>query len=174
MSNLALYTFGVLRGSYDSHELREFAEAAPTIFGSLLAADGFIDHAGNARIGLERRPEVGDDFGPWGILATPGFFEKRHAEAGCSAIQTLSLWRDCQSAKAFTYGQWHRDALMRRAEWFVPAKWPGYVLWWVEDHLVPTWSDGIDRLEALAVDGPTRRAFNFSHTFDQGGRRLSK
>ena len=84
-------------------------------------------------------------------------------------IATLSLWRDIEIARQFAYGGLHRAALRRRSDWFHKAKWPGYVLWWSIDGKVPTWAEGVRKLEALADDGPTAEAFDFANCFDPAG-----
>jgi hypothetical protein len=88
-------------------------------------------------------------------------------------IATLSLWRDIEIARRFTYGGLHRAALNRRGDWFHKPEWPGYVLWWVEDDQVPTWAEGARKLEALDDDGPTSAGFNFAASFDPAGRKIA-
>ena len=169
MARIALYTFGVLKGRYDSDEMTEFYKAAPSVYASLGSAEGFIAQAGDSRPGPRRQPAVGDDYGAWGVLDIPRFFD-RFDPAVCSPIQTLSLWHDWRSAKAFSYGALHRTYLVRRAEWFQPADWPGYVLWWVGDDQIPQWCEGAERLDGLADKGPTTSGFNFARIFDEAGR----
>jgi hypothetical protein len=83
-------------------------------------------------------------------------------------ITTLSLWLDIEAARRFSYGGLHRVALRRRTEWFQKPEWPGYVLWWVADDKVPTWTEGARKLEALDNDGPTNTGFNFALTRREG------
>jgi Domain of unknown function (DUF3291) len=169
MVRLALYTFGVLRNSYHSEALKDFAGAAPLIFAAAAEADGFIAHAGQARPDLRGTAKVGQDFGPWGVYAVPRFFDQRWQAEGASMIQTLSLWRDEEAARSFSYGGLHRAALKRRSEWFRHPQWPGYVLWWVTEEINPTWSEGVRRLEILADEGPTSSGFDFVRPYDKEG-----
>ncbi|MCB4803120.1 hypothetical protein QO001_002769 [Methylobacterium brachiatum] len=137
MARIALYTFGILKGAYQSEALTEFAGMARMIFPTLGGADGFIAQAGDARPDLLGRAGHGEDFGAWGVYVAPRFFDARWQASGASMVQTLSLWRDCEAARRFAYNGLHRDALKRRSAWFQPPQWPGYVLWWVPEDVVP-------------------------------------
>jgi hypothetical protein len=170
MTRIALYTFGILKGAYQSEALTEFAGMARMIFPTLGGADGFIAQAGDARPDLLGRAGHGEDFGAWGVYVAPRFFDARWQASGASMVQTLSLWRDCEAARRFAYNGLHRDALKRRSAWFQPPQWPGYVLWWVPEDVVPTWSDGVRRLEILADAGPTASGFSFARRYDESGR----
>lgn len=111
MARVALYTFGILKGAYQSEALTEFAGMARMIFPTLGGADGFIAQAGDARPDLLGRAGHGEDFGPWGVYVAPRFFDARWQASGASMVQTLSLWRDCEAARRFAYNGLHRDAL---------------------------------------------------------------
>ncbi len=76
-------------------------------------------------------------------------------------IATLSLWRDVQSARAFVYQGLHRDALTMRYDWFLRGEWPGHVLWHIEDDVLPLWSEGVSKLEALARHGESADRYTF-------------
>lgn len=173
MPRLALYTFGVLKGVTGSEALREFSAMAPLVFGEADTVDGFISHAGAARPDLAGKSKFGEDFGPWGIAVAPRFYTGSTKSGEDTMITTLSLWRDIVAARRFTYGGLHRAALRRRSEWFQKPEWPGYVLWWVADEKVPTWTEGARKLEALDDEGPTSTSFNFTTYFDSTGRKLT-
>ncbi len=169
MFKLALFTFGVLKDTYNSEALKDFSGAAPSVFAALDKVDGFIAHASQVRPDLRGAAEVGEDYGPWGFYAVPRFFDQRWKAEGVGMIQTLSLWRDEKAAREFSYGGLHRAVLKRRSEWFQHPQWPGYVLWWVSDEVTPTWSDGVRRLEALADEGPAASGFDFARFYDEKG-----
>ncbi len=169
MSRLALYTFGVLNAPTGSASLNDFVQLAPDVFAEAEATEGFVGHAAAARPDLAGKPKFGEDFGPWGIAVAPRFYDGFSRAGQDAGITTLSLWRDIAVARQFAYGGLHRAALKRRSDWFHPAKWPGYVLWWATDESVPTWAEGARKLEALADEGPTSAAFTFSKCFDPAG-----
>jgi hypothetical protein len=172
MPRLALYTFGVLKDFTGSEILTDFVAIAPSVFAEAEALDGFIAHAGTARPDLAGKAKFGEDFGPWGIAVAPRFYRGSTKAGEDTMITTLSLWRDIEAARRFTYGGLHRDALRRRGEWFRKPEWPGYVLWWVTDQEFPTWTEGARKLEALEGEGPTDAGFNFTTSFDSGGRKM--
>ena len=169
MPNLALYTFGVLKAPTGSESLVDFVAMAPAVFAAAEGTDGFLGHATAARPDLAGKSKFGEDFGPWGIAVAPRFYDDFSKPGEETMIATLSLWRDIEIARQFAYGGLHRAALRRRSDWFHKAKWPGYVLWWSIDGKVPTWAEGVRKLEALADDGPTAEAFDFANCFDPAG-----
>ena len=173
MSRIALYTFGVLKAPTGSPILVDFVANAPSVFAEAEAIDGFFGHASAARPDLAGKSKFGEDFGPWGIAVAPRFYEGFSKPGEETMIATLSLWRDIEIARRFSYGGLHRAALKRRSDWFHKPEWPGYVLWWVDDDKVPTWAEGTRKLEALDDDGPTSTGFNFAACFDPAGRRMA-
>jgi hypothetical protein len=174
MSKLAIYTFGIIKDLYFSEALKDFSGSAPSVFAEAAATEGFIAHAGQARPDLRGTAKVGEDYGPWGVYTAPRFFDQMRKTSGASMVQTLSLWRDIEAARSFSYGGLHRAALKRRSEWFEHPQWPGYVLWWVSEEVFPPWSDGVFRLEKLADEGPTVGGFDFTHLYDQDGHAQTK
>jgi hypothetical protein len=172
MPRLALYTFGVLKDVTRSEILSDFVAIAPSVYADAETVDGFIAHAGAARPDLSGKSKLGEDFGPWGIAVAPRFYKGSTKPGEDTIITTLSLWRDIEAARRFTYGGLHRTALRRRSEWFQKPEWPGYVLWWVADENVPTWTEGARKLEAIDDDGPTSTGFDFATCFDSAGRKI--
>ncbi|HKG24044.1 MAG TPA: DUF3291 domain-containing protein, partial [Thermomicrobiales bacterium] len=85
--------------------------------------------------------------------------------------QTLSLWRDLESAVAFAYSGLHAEALRRRRGWFPAPAWPSYAAWWVADDNRPDWREAMRRLEHLHDRGPSTIAFDFRSPFDATGNR---
>jgi hypothetical protein len=173
MPRIALYTFGLLKAAFGSERLSSFLEAAPSVFEAADAADGFIARAQLTqpdRAGLA----LGADYGPWGALVVPRFYRGSTKPGEVAVSATLSLWRDPQAARAFSYGALHRDAMRRRTDWFETTDFASYVLWWVAADRVPSWADAAARLEALTDDGPTPSAFNFTTQFDVLGRPVGR
>ena len=172
MPRLALYTFGVLRDVPGSEMVRDFFALVPTVFAAASTIDGFIAHAGAAHPDLIGNSKVGQDFGPWGTAVAPRFYKGSTKPGEGTMLTTLSLWRDIEAARRFTYGGLHRVALKRRSEWFEKPGWPTYVLWWAADDRTPTWSEAAGKLEALDDHGPTSAGFNFTKCFDPAGRKI--
>ena len=159
MARLALFTFGVLNAPRESHAMQTFLnETVPSVFETATVIDGFIARSG---FGGER-----SGLASWGERAVPRFLDNdKHA----GHLQTLSLWKDVESASTFAYHGSHGDALKRRTDWFVKPEWPTMVTWWVADDQTPTWLEAATNLEALADNGPTAQAFDLAHPFDADG-----
>lgn len=80
-----------------------------------------------------------------------------------------SLWTGLRPAFDAVYTGMHREALNRRYDWFERTGHPNYVRWWVSDGVIPTWQDGVSRLEHLHDHGPAPHAFTFHHSFAPDG-----
>lgn len=118
MSNVALYTFGLLDPAAGPTRMADFARRAGEIYGASDHAPGFVARAEKAAPGSAAHT-AGEDFGRWGPYALPldlpdfaGHDPKIH-------IATLSLWRDADSARLFVYEGFHREALKMRHDWFL-------------------------------------------------------
>lgn len=166
MPRAALYTFGVLKSMFGSEELSTFRAGASSVFAQAATAEGYIADAGSANPDRSGHLQLGKSYGAWGIYSAPRFYTGSKQPGELTMIQTLSVWRSVETARQFTYEGLHRGALKQRADWFVKAAWPGYVLWWVADDALPTWSDGVRRLEALHDNGPAPSGFSFAKPFD--------
>lgn len=148
MAAIAFYTFGLLREEHDHPHNVSFHDMALAVFAHAEGADGFLwVHTGE-----------------W-----DGFPRFREPDRDTVA-QTLSLWHDLPSVYRFAYREVHAEALRRRKGWFVQARWPTYVAWWVAEGQRPTWPEAAVRLEHLNDHGATPRAFDFKRPFDADGR----
>lgn len=81
-------------------------------------------------------------------------------------LVNLSVWRDLESLRAFTYRSDHKLPLRGRRQWFEPMDEPHLVLWWLPAGHIPTLDDAKARLELLQAHGPTPEAFTMRHSFD--------
>lgn len=63
----------------------------------------------------------------------------------------------------------HRTALRRRGDWFERTGRANHVLWWVPEGTVPTWRDGVARLEHLHGHGAAPYGFTFRDAYAQDG-----
>lgn len=154
---LAIYNFNNFRTRSAEPGNDGFHEREPLNFRAAEKSEGFI-----ARSGYD------GDAGPasWGRQVFPRFYVEN---GDGSAPSTLSLWRDLPSLYAFSYSGIHADALKNARQWFDRQTWPPYVLWWVEKDEVPSWADGVARLECLHDAGSTAAAFDFKRPFDEEG-----
>jgi hypothetical protein len=154
---LALYNFGVPITGFDAPDFVGFLLREPFNFEAAERADGFVGRSG-----------YDGDPGPpsWGRQVFPRFIEGTGFESGTSS---LSLWRDIESLMAFSYSGVHADALKNARNWMAERRWPPLVLWWVDDDHIPSWSDGVERLEYLHDHGVSARAFTFKQPYGSDG-----
>lgn len=160
MSQVALYTFGLIDPAAGQTKMTDFVSRVRDVFAASDSASGFLGRA-------EKRPSghdfyvPGDNFGPWGLYAIPLGLPDFAGHDPTIHVATLSLWRDTASARHFVYSGLHRDALKIRHDWFLKGPWPGYVLWNVTAGVVPSWEDGVGRLQDLARFGETSDHYTF-------------
>jgi hypothetical protein len=169
MPHLALYTFGTLKAPLlDPGRLtREFHESVQAIYGGVGQRAGYIAHADP--IDPSAGAQFDWDWGKWGEFVVPDWYSKGRTAETTALAATYSLWTDLRSARNFVYTDLHRGALKRRYDWFEKTGRPGFVLWWVTDGTIPTWQDGVPRLEYLQDHEPTEYAFTFDHPFTPEG-----
>ncbi|MEV5505426.1 DUF3291 domain-containing protein [Streptomyces orinoci] len=166
---LALYTFGVLKSPLaDPAPLtEEFYEIGEAVYRTFSQHPGFLAHA-EAADG-ERGMFFGADWGAWGEFAVPAWYDKGRTRETTALATTLSLWTGLRPAFDAVYTGLHRTALNRRYDWFERTGHPNYVFWWVSDGVIPTWRDGVSRLEHLRDHGSTPHAFTFHDSFAEDG-----
>ncbi|OON81013.1 DUF3291 domain-containing protein [Streptomyces tsukubensis] len=169
MSHLALYTFGVLKSPLtDPAPLtREFHESGGAIYPKISEHPGYLARAEAAEGGRGTLFDL--DWGAWGEFAVPTWYDKGRTVETIALAATLSLWTDLRPAFDAIYTGLHREALNRRYDWFERTGHPGYVFWWVSDGEIPTWQDGVSRLEHLHDHGSAPDAFTFHQSFDPEG-----
>jgi len=170
MSRLAFYTFGILNEAWPHPATNDFLDAAPDVFHAAETTPGFIARA--------LRPDraksyFGQNFGPFGDFAVPRFYTFGTELADLRLAVTLSLWTGIAPVRGFSYGGPHKDALVKRTDWFAKPDHHSFAMWWVGDDETPTWRDASDRLEYLHDHGPSPRAFKFSSAFDANGKRIA-
>ena len=161
MAQLALYTFGIFSRPADDPANDGFHRRNDPVLALVDKARGLI-----ARSGYEGDP------GPksWGVQPYPRFY----VEAGDGwCPSTLSVWKDMESAMAFSYFGLHAEALSHGREWFRKSEWPPYAVWWIGDGKFPSWTEAVARHEHLHDHGPSRFAFTFKRAFDDAGAAAS-
>ena len=108
---------------------------------------------------------------------TPGFVWRLKSDSGNSTdinpyddphmIINMSVWEDPDSLFEFTYHTDHVKVFADRLQWFERMKGqPSLVLWWVEAGVIPDEYEGKRRLELLADEGPSPKAFTLKKRFD--------
>jgi hypothetical protein len=169
---VAFTTCGLLDEPYGGHRNADFEALVPDVYAAAEAQPGFVERADYA----DDRDDLGDpdrDWGKWGRLELPSFYEGGRADDTYVAAQTISIWRDLASVTRFVYTGIHLAAVRRRHEWFVRPTWPTYAIWWIGDDHTPTWAEACARLEQLAAAGPTATAFDLKRAFGSDGAPLT-
>jgi len=159
---LAFVTIGILHEPLGAARSQGFVDRIPGVFDAADASSGFVARSVRNMETYERSwgeleiPECLSDIGD--VLRLPS---------------TLSLWDDLESVAAFAYHGAHGEAMAKRREWFMAAKVPTYVAWWVDssDRIDP--KEAKDRLDHLHKFGPTPMAFDFKKPFDADGNPIS-
>ncbi|MFB6816817.1 DUF3291 domain-containing protein [Streptomyces sp. NPDC056347] len=169
MPHLVLYTFGVLKSPLaDPAPLtRELHDSGEAVYETIGRHPGYLARAEAADGGRGSHFEL--DWGAWGEFAVPAWYDKGRTAETTALAATLSLWTDLHSAFDAIYTGVHREALNRRHDWFERTAHPLYAFWWVPAGVIPTWQDGVSRLEHLHDNGPAPHAFTFHHAFTPDG-----
>jgi len=82
-----------------------------------------------------------------------------------NVVSNMSVWDTLESLGAFVYrNSEHRTIMRRRSEWFDEIDFY-LVLWWIEEGHIPTLEEAKEKLEFLALKGPTEKAFTFKNPF---------
>ncbi|MFD5148153.1 DUF3291 domain-containing protein [Streptomyces sp. NPDC058401] len=171
MPHLALYTFGVLKSPLaDPAPLtRALHDSGEAIYPEISRHPGYLAHAEAAAGGRGTGTHFDLDWGVWGEFAVPTWYGKGRTAETTALAATLSLWTDLRPAFDAIYTGLHREALNRRSDWFERTGHPAYVLWWVAAGVIPTWQEGVSRLEHLHAHGSAPDAFTFHHPFAPEG-----
>ncbi|MCS0602677.1 DUF3291 domain-containing protein [Streptomyces sp. LP11] len=169
MPRLALYTFGVLKSPLtDPGPLtRALHTSGEAVYRKISRHPGYLARA-EAADGC-RGTHFDLDWGAWGEFAVPTWYGKGRTAGTIALDATLSLWTDLPLAFDAIYTGPHRAALNRRHDWFERTEHPSHVLWWVPDDEIPTWQDGVSRLEHLHAHGSAPHAFTFHRVFAPDG-----
>ncbi len=80
-------------------------------------------------------------------------------------IINVSVWKDVDSLKDYTYKSYHSEFLKRRKEWFMKFAKAHYALWWIEENQFPTIEECVERLDCLQKNGDSEKAFTFKRIF---------
>ena len=115
---------------------------------------------------------------------SPGFVWRLQTEYGDATgirafddeafLVNMSVWRDLESLRAFTYASDHLIPFRARRKWFEAPTFVHMALWWVPAGTIPTLEEGKARLDAIAALGPTPHAFTFKQAFAPDGTPLER
>jgi hypothetical protein len=110
---------------------------------------------------------------------SPGFIWRLQGDGGDSTairafddpmvLVNMSVWTSIDALRAYVYRSAHALVMRDRKKWFARHEGPYYAMWWVSEGHIPSVEEGKQRLELLAKDGPTVRAFWFGTAFDPTG-----
>ena len=73
----------------------------------------------------------------------------------------LSVWENVETLERFVWQTVHKRFYGRRAEWFDKMDSPHFVMWWVPAGHRPSLAEAKERLEHLAIHGPSDQAFGW-------------
>ena len=80
-------------------------------------------------------------------------------------IINMSVWKNIETLKDFTYNTAHSYFVRSRKKWFQHLGTPHYVMWWINEGHIPTLAEAAEKLELLAQNGSTQDAFTFAKPF---------
>ena len=72
---------------------------------------------------------------------------------------TLSVWRDLESLRHFTWNTLHKRFRLRTAEWFEPLGEAYLVIWPINDGHRPDGAEALEKLQQLRAEGPSDAVF---------------
>ena len=72
---------------------------------------------------------------------------------------TLSVWRDLESLRAFTWNTLHKRFRLRTAEWFEPLGQAYLAIWPISNDHRPDGSEAMAMLSQLRREGPSDRVY---------------
>jgi hypothetical protein len=143
-AHLAQLNVARLVAPLDSPQLADFVNRLDEINALADAAPGFV----------------------WRLVDAEGANATTLRPYGPDVMVNMSVWESVETLYEYAYRTAHLDVLRRRREFFHHDGLPEYaVLWWVPAGTVPTLAEARERLDLLAREGPTARAFTFRDRF---------
>ncbi|WP_420582428.1 DUF3291 domain-containing protein [Reichenbachiella sp.] len=84
----------------------------------------------------------------------------------------MSVWKDNEALKAYTYNTVHSYFLKNRKKWSDKMDSHQVVLWWVEQGHIPTLDEAKRKLDQLEKQGSTPSAFGLHEVYQADGTPL--
>ncbi len=81
---------------------------------------------------------------------------------------TLSVWRDLDSLRDFTWSTVHKRFRLRGADWFEPLGRPYLAVWPIKPNHRPTGAEALKMLKTLTDDGPSDQVFGTKALLPKG------
>lgn len=134
MSYLAQFNIARARWDLDDPRMQGFLGSVPRINALAARTPGFV-----WRLEDEHGPDA-PDFGDDGRMTF-----------------TLSVWKDVESLRHFTWSTIHKSFRLRTSEWFEKPSEAYLVMWPVDKDHRPTGAEALQELSALRNEGPSDR-----------------
>lgn len=170
--HLALPVYIELKAPPGDPVVQGFADRLQPLFELSSAHDGLIAQSSDYTKRQLHLPLMERDMGPWAPLDEPSFYEGPRGVGNYSAKQ-MSVWRDLESLRDYTYRTDHVEAIQKRREWVRDIDAPSHVLWWIEAGTIPSQAEGCRRIEYLHEHGSSAWAFMANKPFDPDGESVS-
>ena len=138
---IAQMNWGKLKFSLKDKRMAEFAASLNKVYNLAENHQGFIWRISDSQCQLQ--------------LSNLGFDK--------FISSTVSVWKDLDSLRDYTYNSLHGIYLKRSSEWFKKIDGPQLVIWNVEDDYQPTFRESFDRLEYLKNNGPSDYAYGWGN-----------
>lgn len=103
----------------------------------------------------------------WRLKDESGDATSIQAFSDPNIIVNMSTWKSVDALKDFMFRTHHRDFMRRKGEWFHRLAEDTYVLWWIEDNVIPSLSEAVERLEYLRAHGDSPYAFTFKTNYTE-------
>lgn len=84
--------------------------------------------------------------------------------SGSNCLINLSVWKDVESLKQFTYNTAHAVLIKNKNTWFRKQANFHYALWWLPRNKLPNLNEAIEKLEYLQKNGSTQNVFDFKNS----------
>ena len=136
---IAQMNWGRLKFSLEDKRMREFADSLNEVYSLAENHPGFI----------------------WRMSDKQS--ESQLADLGFDKFisSTVSVWKDINSLKDYTYNSLHGVYLKRSSEWFKKIDGPQLVIWNTDNDAKPTFKESFNRLEYLKNNGSTDYAYSW-------------
>jgi len=140
---LAQLNIAKTKYSLDAPEIKDFVDNLDMVNGTAEQSEGFV----------------------WRLTDDGGDATSIVAFDDPNIIVNMSVWHGIDSLKNFMFRTHHRDFMRRKGEWFEPIALDSCVLWWIDDHHIPTIDEAKQRLAYLREHSDTPYAFTFKSNF---------
>lgn len=166
MKHLAVVNFSQTVDHLASEKMRSFLTMTEAVYHQ---ASNSAGHIASARPADDRDDlsYFDREWGHWGKFTVPYYYAGGFDSQSTYEASALSVWKDIQALRAFTYSGIHVRSIQRKAKWFALMDRPNYAMWWTEEW--PTWAEATKRLEYQENHELSPYSFTFRKLFDPDG-----